>query len=261
MIERRAPSLVTGAIALSEYGRRHLNAQPELLLDRPLSSRCSPTSLPLLGQARRLLNHIDRYPGLYLPRAAGIALAALIAYQCATLYGVIVTPLDGPPEQAARPPQLQPAMLLASFDPFFTAAGAPAPIAATDLMLHGLRQDRHTGGGSAIISQSDGAQRSFGTGEEIVPGIVLKQVGSDHAIIVRHGLDERLAFKEFASTGAAATPPVPTVNASYTPTPAPSPAVEVRPKRPAPRGSTLPARSIDFADPSTLPGSLTTPKR
>jgi general secretion pathway protein C len=257
--EARAPSLVIGAVALSEYGRRHLNAQPELLLDRPLSSR---TALSLLRQARRLLNHIDRYPGLYLPRAAGVALAVLIAYQCATLYGVIVTPLDGPPRQAARPPQLQPATLLATFDPFFSAAAsAPAAIAATDLMLHGLRQDRRTGGGSAIISQSDGAQRSFGIGEEIAPGIALKQVGSDHVIIARHGLDERLAFKEFAPTGSAATPAMRSVPSPYAPTPAASPAVEVRQKQPAPRGPTLPARSIDFADPSTLPTSLTTPKR
>jgi hypothetical protein len=256
--DARAPSVIAGAVALTEYGRCHPDVRAELLLDRPLRNRFSPTSLPLPGQsARRLLRHIDRYPGLYLPRVAGAALAALIAYQCATLYSVIVTPLDGRPERAVRLTQLQPATLLTSFDPFFTAVvDSAAPIAATDLTLHGFRQNRETGGGSAIISQSDGAQRSFGIGEEIAPGIVLKEVSSDHVTISRHGSDERLVFKEFASAGSAATPRVRTVPSPYTPAPAASPAVEIRPRPPA-----LPARSIDFADPSTLPMSLTTPER
>lgn len=263
MTEARAPSVMTGPIARTEYGARHLDARPELLLDRPLRNRFTATDLPLLGQsARRLLRHIDRYPGLYLPRVGGTALAALIAYQCATLYSVIVAPLDGRPERAVRPTEHQPGRLLTSFDPFFTAVvDSAAPIAATDLTLHGIRQNRETGGGSAIISQSDGAQRSFGIGEGIAPGIVLKQVGSDHVTISRHGSDERLAFKEFTSTGSAATPTVRTVTSPYMLAPAASPAVEIRPNPSAPRAPALPARSIDFANPSTIPISLTTPEQ
>ena len=258
MTQVHAPSLVTGTVALSDNGCRHLDARPELLLDRPLRHRFAATDLPLLGQsARRLLRHIDRYPGLYLPRVGGATLAALIAYQCATLYSVIVTPLDGRPERAVRRTEHQPGTLLTSFDPFFTAVvDSAAPIAATDLTLHGFRQNRETGGGSAIISQSDGAQRSFGIGEEIAPGIVLKEVSSDHVTISRHGSVERLVFKEFASAGSAATPTARTVPSPYMPAPAASPAVEIRPRPPA-----LPARSIDFADPSTLPMNLTTPER
>jgi hypothetical protein len=254
---------MTGALAALTDGRTRPGARPELLLDRPLRNRSTATDLPLLGRsARRLLRHVDRCPGLYLPRVGGAALAALIAYQCATLYNVIVTPLDGRPERTVRPTHLQPATSLTSFDPFFTAAVASAaPIAATDLTLHGFRQNRETGGGSAIISHSDGTQSSFGIGEEIAPGIVLKKVGFDHVTITRHGSDERLAFKAFASTGSAATPTARTVRSPYTPAPAASSAVEIRPRPPAPRASTLPARSIDFADPSTLPASLTTPER
>ncbi|HYW14532.1 MAG TPA: type II secretion system protein N [Allosphingosinicella sp.] len=185
-------------------------------------------------------------------------MAALIAYQCVALYGVIVTPLDGRPERAVRPAELQPAALLTGFDPFFAAAvDSAAPVAAADLTLHGLRQDRRTGGGSAIVSRSGGAQGSFGIGEEIAPGVVLKQVGRDHVVVIRNGLDERLAFRAFESTGSAATPAARTVQPLSTPTPGASPAAEVRPGRPAPRGPALPARSIDFADPSTLPPSLT----
>lgn len=255
------PSVETGASILPDYGRGRLEARPGLLLDRKLRSRSSPTPLPLLRQsARRLWRHIDRYPGHHLPRAAGIALAALIAYQCATLYSVIVTPIEGRPGRAVRPPQVQPATLLTSFDPFFTAtAGAAAPVEAADLTLHGFRQDRRTGGGSAIISLSAGAQRSFGIGEVIAPGIVLKEVGPDHVLIIRAGVDERLVLKEFASTGPASAPVVRAAQSPYTPTPAASPAVDVRPRRPAPRGPALPPRSIDFADPSTLPASLSGP--
>jgi general secretion pathway protein C len=196
------------------------------------------------------LSQVDRYPGRYLPRAAGLALAALIASQCANLYGVIATPIDSGPEAAARRPELRPAMLLGSFDPFFTAP-ASAPVAATDLRLHGLRQDGRTGGGSAIVSQSGGAQRSFGVGEEIAPGIVLKQIGADHVVIARNGMDEPLALAAFEPAGSAAAGPAPSLNATF----AGSAAPEARPRRPEARPS-LPARSVDFADPSTIPASL-----
>jgi hypothetical protein len=257
--EVRASFVVTGATGLAELGRGKLEPRPELLLDRRLGSRFSPATLALLRHKAQLLcSRVDRYPGRYLPRAAFIALAALIAYQGASLYGVIVTPLDGGPDRAVQSPYLQPESLLSSFDPFFTAAaGAAAPIAATDLTLHGFRQDRRTGGGSAIISRSDGAQRSFGTGEEVAPGIVLKQVRSDHVIIVRNGTEARLAFKAFESTGPSTAPTVREVRSPYGPTPAQSPAVQAPARRPAQRTSALPPRSVDFADPATLPASLT----
>ncbi|HEX8482516.1 MAG TPA: type II secretion system protein N [Allosphingosinicella sp.] len=252
----------TGAIALPARRPGLLDPPSQLLPDQRPRNRFSP-SLPLLRQsAGRLLRHLDRHPGLYLARATELALGALIAYQCATLLSVIVTPLDSRPDRAAPPPRLAPAARLGSFDPFFTAASAAAaPIAATGLTLHGLRRDGRTGGGSAIIGQSGGPQRSFGVGEDIAPGLVLKQVGSDHVIIVRNGMDERLAFEAFGSTGPAATTAARPVQSPFGARPAASPAAGVPPRRPAPRAPGVPARSIDFADPSTLPASLTTPPR
>lgn len=230
-----------------------------MLLDRRLPGRFPPIPLPGPGQpARRLLRHIDRYPGLNLTRAGGVALIGLFAYQCATLYGVIVTPLEARPERSARPPLPQSSTILGSFDPFFTAPAGAASLAATDLALYGVRQAGPAGAGSAILSQSDGVQRSVGAGEEISAGIVLKQVGSDHVIVTRHGSDEKLALKAFASAGSAATPAVPRVAPPATPAPTAMPSAEIRPRPPAPRRPAgLPARSIDFADPSTLPASLT----
>lgn len=254
-----APFVPTGAAGLAELGRRTPDARRELLADGRPGSRFPPAFLPLiLNEAARLCRHIDRSPGLYLPRAAGVVLAALIAWQGATLYGVMVTPLDDRPGRGTPPPQFAPATLLSSFDPFFTArAGAAAPIEATDLTLHGFRQDGRTGGGSAIISRSDGSQRSFATGEEVAPGIVLKQVRPDHVIIARNGTEVPLAFKEFASAGPAAAPTVRQVRSPDQSMPAASPAVQVPARRPAQRESALPPRSIDFADPNTLPASLT----
>lgn len=257
---QRAPFLSAGATPLADLGSARAEGRPVLLPDRRPPGRSPPTPMPAPWRsARRLLRHIDRHPGLNLTRAGSVALIGLFAYQCATLYGVIVTPLEARPGRTARPPQLQPAAILGSFDPFFTApAGSAAPLAATDLALHGVRQAGPAGAGSAIISQSDGVQRSFGAGQEVSTGILLKQVGSDHVIIVRHGLDERLALKAFGSAGSAATPAVRPVAPPSTPAPAAMPSAEIRPRPPAPRRPAgFPARSVDFADPSTLPASLT----
>jgi general secretion pathway protein C len=211
---------------------------------------------PLRQSARRLLRDVDRYPGLYLPRAAAVALLALIAYQCAALYQAVVMPLESRTERSGPPPQLHPATMLTGFDPFFAVAPAAAgPAEATGLTLHGLRQDRGTGRGSAVIGRSDGAQRSFGVGEEIAPGTRLKTVGFDHVIVVRHGVEERLAFREFSSAAPGAASRAGAFPPPYSP--APAPPVDLRSRRPAPSATAPPARSIDFADPSTLPASLT----
>jgi general secretion pathway protein C len=257
--EARARSVATGGAGLAEPLRCIPDTRPELLLDRRPGNRLPRAPLRLLRhKAGRLCRHIDCYPGRYVPRAACAALALLIAYQGATLYSVIATPLDDRPGRAVPPPRLQPAASLSSFDPFFTAAAVSgAPIASAGLTLHGLRQDRRTGGGSAIVSQSDGAQRSFATGEEIAPGIVLKQVGSDHVTIVRNGMEERLGFSEFESKGAGALPTVRQAPPPYQLTPPASPAAQTPARRPAQRAPALPPRSINFADPTTLPATLT----
>lgn len=237
-------------------------APGELLLDRPLAvAPPPPGSFPgTFPAAMHLLRGADRFPGLHLAGFAELVLIGLIGLQCISLYIAIVTHPQAPRAAAAERPARSPSAALIGHDPFFGAVGeggSPA-IAATDLKLHGVRQDGLTGGGSAIISQADGPQRSFGIGESISPGLVLKAVGPGYATVARHGVDERLAFADFDPPASQARPPDRS-RSSTGPMPAASPPAS---PWPPPRPGLAPAGkspSINFADPSTLPASLTEP--
>ncbi len=162
-------------------------------------------------------------------RALELALIALVAVQAARLVWTATTPL-GPlgdwqaPAALAGPAQ---AGALGSFDPFFrlTEGGGPTVVTGLNLQLFGVREDRATGRGSAIIQLSDGSQSSFAVGEEIMPGVTLAEVGFDSITIDRGGtreqlfLDQSTPAPEAAPTGETTTtapppPPVPTVSAA-----------------------------------------------
>jgi hypothetical protein len=189
------------------------------------------------------LQRIDRFPGRYLAGLAEVVLVASVGLQCVTLLGVGISPLGPAQLEPERPMQRPPSAILSSYDAFFRqpGGGAVAVLAATGLELHGVRQDGRAGRGSAIISESEGPQRNFGVGEAISPGLVLKDVGPGYATIARNGVEERLAFAEFEAPIAGGRPPG-RIGPSTRSTAAP-----------------LAAPSIDFADPSTLPASLTAP--
>ena len=144
--------------------------------------------------------------------AAEFILIALLAIQCARLVWTLVTPL-GPvgawsiPAPAPPPPAPAAATPL-DFDPFFrTAPASSAPVVVTSLplTLHGVREDRATGRGSAIIATADGAQNSIGVGEEIMPGVTLTGVGPDSVTISRSGVTEQI-FLGAAPAGEAPPP-------------------------------------------------------
>jgi general secretion pathway protein C len=123
---------------------------------------------------------------------------SLLALQCARLVWTIVTPV-GPvgPWQVASALNPVPAgagAALGDFDPFFRLSGSTAPLAVTslNLKLYGVREDRASGRGSAIISTPEGQQRSFAVGDEIVPGVTLTAVGFDNVTITRSGVPEQL---------------------------------------------------------------------
>ena len=124
-------------------------------------------------------------------RALEVALLILAAVQLARLAWAIMTPAG--PLGSARPTQIA----LGgndSFDPFFRAGAQPGSMVVTSLALKlfGVRVDEAVGGGSAIIETPDGVQASFGIGDEIVPGAVLKQVAFDSVTIERNGVAEQL---------------------------------------------------------------------
>ncbi len=133
-----------------------------------------------------------------------LALIALIAVQAARLFWIWVTPVGPIGEYRGALPSAPPAAALGEFDPFFRLAPASGPLVVTSLniKLHGVLEDRATGRGSAILALPDGSQRSFGVGEEILPGVVLESVGADHVTLRRGGAAEQVFLDQSAPAAA-----------------------------------------------------------
>jgi len=191
-------------------------------------------------RAERLLRRVPRFT---LLSGVELLLLALIAVQAARLVWTLVTPVgpvgDWRPSGAfaAAPGDAA----LTRFDPFFrlSAQSGPAVVTGLNLTLFGVREDRATGHGSAIIALPDGSQRSFAVGEEILPGVTLAEVGFDNVTINRAGAREQifLAQSEVASPAVTAAP-------AATPLPgAPSPVAP--PPRPAPTSTSPPAVRLE----------------
>ncbi len=187
--------------------------------------------LALDPRARRLLR---RMPRTTVYSALELILLSLLAMQCARLVWTIVTPVDPIGDwKAASALRPAPAStgLLSSFDPFFRLSGDNAPMVVTslNLKLFGVREDRASGRGSAIISTPDGQQKSFAVGDEIVPGVTLVAVGPDSVTIQRSGTQEQLFLDQ--STPASTVPTaVPSAPATMRPVVvAPPPAASARP--------------------------------
>ncbi len=206
--------------------------------------------LTLDPRARRLLR---RMPRTNVYSALELLLLSLLAMQCARLVWTIVTPVGPVGEwkasSALRPVAAPSPDLLGSFDPFFrlaNASNAPVVVTSLNLKLYGVRENRASGRGSAIISTPDGQQRSFAVGEEIVPGVVLTAVGFDNVTITRAGAPEQLFLDQSPpanGAGTIVTPPPPV--AQPAPPPMPMPVIEVPPQPPVVSGqanSTGPAQ-------------------
>lgn len=144
--------------------------------------------------------------------ALELLLLALLAVQCARLIWTALTPVgavgDWKPAAALRPPAAS--FTAGGFDPFFrlSADSGPAVVTSLDLKLFGVREDRATGRGSAIIGLPDSEQRSFAVGEEIMPGVTLNAVEFDSVTISRNGATEQIFLDQSppAETVAAVAP-------------------------------------------------------
>jgi len=163
--------------------------------------------LALDPRARRLLR---RVPRTTVYSAMELLLLSVLAVQCARLVWTLVTPV-GPGGEwkaaaALRPPAPASAALLGSFDPFFRVnnqGAAPVVVTSLNLKLFGVREDRASGRGSAIIATPDGTQRNFAVGEEIVPGVTLTGVAFDHVTVSRGGTSEQLFLDQSSAAPAA----------------------------------------------------------
>lgn len=178
----------------------------------------------------RTVRLLGRLPRPTPATALELALIAFVAVAAARLIWTAATPL-GPlgdwqaPAALAGPAQ---GGALGSFDPFFRLAeGGPAMVTGLNLQLFGVREDRATGRGSAIIQLPDGSQGSFAVGEEIMPGVTLAEVGFDSITIDRGGareqlfLDQSTPAPQAAPTGETTATEVPVPTASATPQAAP----------------------------------------
>ena len=189
------------------------------------------TRLALAERSGRLL---ERLPRLTVYSAAELVLIALVAVQAARLIWLLAAPLGPVGAWKATSALTAPgdSSVLTGFDPFFrlSAGAGPAVVTSLNLKLHGVREDRATGRGSAIIALPDGRQLSFAVGEEIMPGVALAAVGFDNVTISRGGALEQIFLDQ--------SEPAPTVGA---PPPAPAPAAGQPPQAQPPAPAPVPA--------------------
>lgn len=182
---------------------------------------------------RRLL--LLRLPRTTVYSALEILLLTLLAVQCARLFWTLVTPVDpvGDWRSSSAMQAIPASGSLLGFDPFFrlSAPAGTLVVSTLDLKLYGVREDRATGRGSAIIATPDGQQNSYVVGEEIMPGATLATVRFDHVTISRGGAIEQIFLDQSSPAPAAVTvapglaqpvvTPIPTVVAPPVTTPAP----------------------------------------
>lgn len=176
--------------------------------------------MSLSPRARRLLR---RVPRTTVYSAMELLLLSLLAVQCARLFWALLTPL-GPVGEWKTAAALRPVVqaspaLLGSFDPFFRLAGtsnAPVVVTSLNIKLFGVREDRASGRGSAIIGTAEGQQRSYAVGEEIMPGVTLTAVGFDNVTITRAGTPEQIFLDQPASPTEGTLP-----GANFAPAPPP----------------------------------------
>ena len=147
-------------------------------------------------------------------------LATLLLIQAGRLIWVFAEPKRHIAAAALPPAQPVDMGILSRFDAFFRT-GEPGALAgasgaeARQLRLFGVRSGG-VGGGSAIIGLPDGRQVSVGVGEEVEPGLMLKEVGSEYVTLARGQSLSRLSFTE-TPAGAASPPPPPITPQVMTP--------------------------------------------
>jgi len=162
------------------------------------------TRLALIRRVRL----VERLPRLTAYSAAELILLVLIAVQAARLIWTMAAPIGpvGDWRAASGQPVRADGTVLAAFDPFFRlSAGGPVVVTSLNLKLTGVREDRATGRGSAIIQLPDGRQLSYAVGEEIMPGVTLAAVGFDNVTINRGGTQEQIFIDQSGPVAVAGT--------------------------------------------------------
>ncbi len=145
-----------------------------------------------------------------IPSVLVSALLLLCVGLAARLFWVIFAPIgpvgDWKPSIVSN--RSLPQDRIVGFDPFFRLQTAQDTVAVTSLAvkLFGVRVDSASGRGSAIIATPDGVQSSFAVGDEVMPGVILKQVAFDNVILERQGKAEQVFLDQSGVMSSAAVP-------------------------------------------------------
>jgi general secretion pathway protein C len=140
--------------------------------------------------------------GIWFWLAAAV-LAGLLLWQLVRLVFLLLSPVipvgGWQPRQAVIAPVEERAAILSRYNPFtgqtLAATGqsnGPARVTTLDLVLYGTRMNAVTDTGSAIIAGTDGVQKNFLIGDEVVPGVKLVAVAFDNVTLERGGVRESL---------------------------------------------------------------------
>lgn len=205
--------------------------------------------------------------GATLAKWAEALLLLALAVQLARLLWVVIVPMgmlgEWQPRRAAPLPLQARVALFQAFDPFTrsqTGEGPGAQVTGLALQLFGTRINEGSGQGSAIIAGPDGIQSSFAVGEEIMPGVTLKEVGFDHVLIDRGGRAETLFLDQSGGGDAGAGSPADGGAPAPMAGGAPAPGAPMPPPSPTPQSI---QRDIAFAprmDGGRVSGIVVSPK-
>jgi general secretion pathway protein C len=148
-------------------------------------------ALPTFRDPQALLSRLGGTDALV--RLAEVAVVAMLALQCARLVWLLLppAPLGTIPDAGAG--LMAPRLERLSIDAFHPGAATGAIADTSGLRLYATRAS--SAGGSAIVADRNGMQRSYAVGDEVAPGVVLAAVHADHAILESAGRRTELRFQ------------------------------------------------------------------
>jgi general secretion pathway protein C len=130
-----------------------------------------------------------------------IALGGALAIAGALLFYSLAESDEPPPADPTPPPAATPSVDTSAM-PASPALAKPLPTPAEGLVLYGIAGGG-PGGLAAVIGPSAGGQRLVKVGRDYRPGLTLKEVGPDHAVLTIAGIDTRLELYRYAGPASA----------------------------------------------------------
>ncbi|MDH5832864.1 type II secretion system protein N [Luteimonas kalidii] len=147
-------------------------------------------AFPTFRDPQALLSRLGGTDALIRMAEAGVVV--LLALQCARLGWLLLPPAPLGSIPGAATDTMAPRPDRLAIDAFHPGAAPGATADTSGLRLYATRGG--AAGGSAIVADRAGTQRSYAVGDEIAPGAVLAAVHADHAILESSGRRTELRF-------------------------------------------------------------------